>query len=180
MDVNGDGKMRKILAIFVMLTVLASFIYAQERHEDFTEAMQIIEDKIPCDNLSEDQFEILGDYFMEQMHPGEAHEIMDERMGGEGSESLRLMHINMGKAFYCGENYGMMGYGMMGSGMMGNYQNNMMGNYNGYGMMGNNYNTTRFGYGWSLYNILYLVLLVGLIILVYLGIVRLWKKPKKK
>src|SRR3989338_9381974 len=107
--------MRKIPLLLLALLVSA-FPVLVHGEEDFTEAESIIEQKVPCENLSDDQLEKLGDYYMEQMHPGEAHELMDERMGGEGSESLKQMHISMGQRFYCGTagNYS----GMMGSGMM--------------------------------------------------------------
>ena len=48
----------------------------------------------------------------------------------------------------------------------------------GSGMMGNS-----FGYGfgyWSFLNVLYVTLLIGLIILVYIGIIKLWKDIKNK
>jgi hypothetical protein len=68
--------------------------------DTFANAEEIINQRISCSELTNEQLEILGDYFMEQMHSGELHEIMDERMGGEGSDSLRQIHINMGKTFY--------------------------------------------------------------------------------
>ena len=76
-------------------------------------------------------------------------------------------------------NYGMMGYGMMGGyGRGTNYggmTNMMLGNSLGYGMMGN------YGYGyWSFLNFLSLVLVIGLIILIYLWIIKLWKEVYKK
>jgi hypothetical protein len=124
---------------------------------------------------------------MEQMHPGEAHKVMDKMMGGEGSESLRLMHIAMAKRLYCNDindavNYGMRGYGMMGSGknVYGGMMN-MMGGSFGYGMMGN------WGYGmmvssgyWSFINFLSVLLIIGLVILVYLWIIKLWRELSKK
>lgn len=76
---------------------------------------------LDCSKVTDDEFEKLGDSFMEEQHPGDAHEAMDEMMGGEGSESLRLMHINMGQGYLsCGSKsgYGMGGFGMMGGGGM--------------------------------------------------------------
>ena len=77
--------------------------------------------------VSDDQWERLGDAVMELQHSGQAHEVMDQMMGGEGSDSLRQMHINMGKAYLgYGGNYGsgMMSGGMMGFGSMMGYAGN--------------------------------------------------------
>lgn len=97
------------------LVFSASFVFAHSE-PSFAEAEQIIQQQISCDDLTQNQLEILGDYYMEQIHPGEQHEYMDEMMGGEGSDSLRAMHINMGISFYCdgnevpqATNYEMMG-----------------------------------------------------------------------
>ena len=129
--------MKKIftILIFSMLLLSVSLVFAHEH--DFNETKQIIDSGISCDKLTDEQLESIGDYYMEQMHPEELHELMDERMGGEGSESLRQVHIVMAKNFYCGEHQvmptttmntmmgrtGMMntgygaGYGMMGGGL---------------------------------------------------------------
>src|SRR3989338_3992174 len=117
--------MKKTIAV-ILFAVLISSALAQEEHE-FAEAKEIIDSGISCSELANEQLEKIGDYYMEQMHPGEAHEIMDNMMGGEGSESLKQAHINMAKRLYCNENvyvgYGMMGMmNLMGGGMMGNYQ----------------------------------------------------------
>ncbi len=155
--------MRKIFfAIMVVLLLNISLVFAHEH--DFAETKQLIDSGISCDKLTDEQFESIGEYYMEQMHPGEAHEMMDQMMGGEGSDSLKQMHIQMAKRLYCNEDVGgMMGGGMM-SMMMGN---NMMGSGSmgmmGSGMMGN----------WNFINILYIILLIGLIILVYLWILKL-------
>src|SRR3989344_4244389 len=108
--------------------------------DDFEKAKKIIDAKTPCSQLTEAQLESIGDYLMEQMHPGEAHEQMDKMMGGEGSESLRLMHIAMAKRIYCNDYSGMADYGfmgMMGNGMMSGGMMNMMmgGNMMGSGGM---------------------------------------------
>ena len=112
-----------ILAILLISVNLISFSTAHGE-EDFAKAEELIKQKLSCSELTNEQLEIIGDYYMEQMHPGELHKIMDERMGGEGSESLRLVHINIAKAFYCGEHNtmsaGMMNIMMGRSGMMGN------------------------------------------------------------
>jgi len=126
--------MKKILILVVFVILLFSPVYASE---NFDEALEIMQAKIPCSELSDDQLEILGDYYMEQMHPGDLHEVMDERMGGEGSENLRLVHINMAKMFYCGQTNAMP-MNMM-SMMMNRGGNNMMYNFgmmSGYGATG--------------------------------------------
>ena len=163
------------ILIAVLFVLNISFVLADEE-ETFAAAEEIIRQKIPCDILTEGQLESVGDYYMEQMHPGELHEIMDERIGGEGSESLRLVHINMARSFYCGE-YGIMSAGMMnmmmgrsGFGMMNKINfggNNMMGNYfGGYGMYGMGF------FGWTFM----LLILVALILLIIWLIKQIQKK----
>ncbi|MBS3168544.1 hypothetical protein J4216_05430 [Candidatus Woesearchaeota archaeon] len=95
---------RNIILIFFALGILLNslMVYAHGE-ETFAQAEELIKQRIDCNNLTTDQLEIIGEYYMEQMHPGELHEIMDRMMGGEGSESLKQAHINMGNSFYCGE-----------------------------------------------------------------------------
>ena len=166
-----------VLAIFLLINLANA--YATISDSEKNNAESIISSKIGCDKLIDEQLEAIGDYYMEQMHPGEAHEMMDKMMGGEGSESLRQAHINMAKKLYCNEDIGeMMGSGnmmgmmnMAGGGMMSWQapQTNMMGNW-GYSVY------------WNFLSTLFIILLIGLIVLVYLWIARLWKNSygKKK
>lgn len=144
------------MALLVLSNVVADAGHPE--HTDFEQAEGIINAEIPCDALSDEQLELLGDYYMEQMHPGEAHEFMDEMMGGEGSESLKNMHINMAKRLYCGEP-GMMGF----SNPRTNGGINMMG---GYGMMS--------GVGWFGMSLLWLVY-VAIAAFIF-GIIFWWTK----
>src|SRR3989344_2263736 len=151
--------MKKITSILVILLLSIVVVLAQESHDsEIEEGKKLVESKMSCDKLSNEQLEAIGDYYMEQMHPGEAHEIMDNMMGGEGSESLKQVHINMAKRLYCNENV-YIGYGMMGSGGM----MNMMGR----GMMGNyypaSYNYSNYGY-WNIFWILLLAVVIFLIV----------------
>ena len=110
------------IVLFILFLVLTTAGIVSADGHNFTETKQLIDLGISCDGLTDEQLEAIGEYYMEQMHPGEAHEIMDQMMGGEGSASLRQVHMQMARNIYCGENI-MMG-GMMGmDGMM----NNMMG-----------------------------------------------------
>lgn len=115
-----------LLALFLFLTVPAT---AHVGEGELNHTKEIIASNTPCSELSEDEIANIGDYYMEQMHPGEMHDIMDEHMGGQGSESLRQAHIAMGQEYYCDSSTGeasssqwgwmpMMG-GMWGSGMWG-------------------------------------------------------------
>jgi hypothetical protein len=152
-----------IIAFLILAVGLFTFV-AAHGEETFAAAEEIINQKIPCDELTNSQIEILGDYYMEQMHPGELHEIMDERMGGEGSESLRQTHFNMGRAFYCGDhdqlNNGMMNM-MMGRGMMGGFYGG------GYGGM--------WLFGW-----LFMILVLVALILLIVWLIKQIQKPSRR
>ena len=150
--------MKKKILILVIFLLSIAIVLAQESHDsEIEEGEKLVESKISCDKLSNEQLESIGDYYMEQMHPGEAHEIMDNMMGGEGSESLKQVHINMARRLYCNDNV-YIGYGMMGSGGM----MNMMGR----GMMGSypaNYDYSNYGY-WNIFWILLFVATIFLIV----------------
>lgn len=164
--------MKKIMLGFGLMMVMIfalSLVMAVE--DEFAEAKQLIASKTSCSTLSDEQLEKVGDYYMEQMHPGEAHTLMEEMMGGEGSTQLKQMHTLMAKRLYCKENVDVPGYGVMsGNGMMGG-KTKMM-SY-GAGMMGSS------GW-WSITYVLYVLLLLGLVVLVYLWIVKLWKSLNEK
>ncbi|RME54358.1 hypothetical protein D6777_04090 [Candidatus Woesearchaeota archaeon] len=83
--------------IFIILLLL--LMHVAFAHGDLNKAQEIIDKNLPYNNLTDEDFEILGDYYMELM-AGDRHDEMDEMMGGEGSESLRQMHIQMGKKYY--------------------------------------------------------------------------------
>ena len=163
----------------VVILLLSFGLAGAVTQQEINEAKKLIDSKADCKSLSNSQLEIMGEYYMEQMHPGESHELMHQMMGlKEGSEAEEQFHINMAESIYCGETNafgsgGMMNM-MMGGNMMGgqNVQSGMM-----QGMMEN------FGYGvgyWNFVNVLYLILLIGLIILVYFWIIKLFRDSKKK
>ena len=132
--------MKKILALFFIFFLFSTIVSASEA-EEIEKGEQLAKSRISCSVLNEEQLEQIGEYYMELMHPGALHEIMDQRLGGEGSESLRLAHINIAKMMYCSQRnalpISMMNI-MMNRGS-GNYYN-MMGNFgNGFGMMGYNF-----------------------------------------
>ncbi len=154
--------MKKIFTILIFSMLLLSINFVSAYEHDFAETKQLIDSGISCDKLTYEQLEAIGDYYMEQMHPGEAHEMMDQMMGGEGSESLKQVHINMAKRLYCNDNI-YVGYGMMGGGMM----NMMMGNYPAY-----------YSYN-SFWNVLWLIFLIGVIVLIIWFIYKFTSKGKK-
>lgn len=76
------------------------------------------------ETLSDEEYEQLGEAWMEQMM-GTSHEAMDEEMREMmGEEFLRQMHIAMGKRLQSPGSFGMMPMmgmmGMMGTGAFGN------------------------------------------------------------
>ena len=61
----------KILLFAGMVLFSLAFVLA---HENFTETKELIDSGVSCNKLTSSQLEEIGDYYMEQMHPGEAHE----------------------------------------------------------------------------------------------------------
>lgn len=162
--------MKKVILILMLL--MLPMVVAETEHGDSLRAEEILAQQISYDQLLDSDFEILGEYFMEQRHTGEQHEFMDNMMGGEGSEELRLAHINMGKNFY----YNYLQYNLQNSGrdMMGSES---ITNY-GYGMMGGGYNMMESGY-MGLYGIVYLALGAFIFAAIF-WLTYLWLVPKKK
>lgn len=132
--------------------------------------------EINCQRVADAEFEKLGDNVMGIMHPDEKqHELIDQMMGGEGSDSLKAAHIMMGQR-YLGCNSAGFGFGMMngwGSGMMGGWgmmmpffngfgaftrggENSMMGNWGGFGL----------GFGWIFMILFWVLIIVGVIALI--------------
>ena len=164
--------MKKIILLSMLGIILFSFLVVAQEEHDFSKTKQLIDSGISCSELTNEQLEDIGDYYMEQMHPGEAHEYMDEMMGGEGSESLKQVHINIAKRIYCNENvYGMMNGGMMGWGMMRNYyyqnpQNN------------NSYQNTFIGF--QIFFYILIILIIIILVLVTLLLINKLKKQKRR
>lgn len=166
--------MKKIILIFGILLLSVSLVLANGNHQsEIAEGKKLIESKIDCSKLTDEQLEAIGEYYMEQMHPGEAHELMHKMMGiEEGTEYHKQFHVNIARMIYCGDNNtGMMDSGMMGGNMMMPMMRMMMGGYGGmgnmigntfdYGMMGN-----PFGYNyWGFLNIIWLLFWITIIVL---------------
>ncbi|MBU6141607.1 SHOCT domain-containing protein [Patescibacteria group bacterium] len=137
-----------------------------------------------CANLSQNDFDLLGDYFMGQMM-GNYHETMDSIMQQNlGDAGDTAMHVAMGERFsgcntaatlpFSGNN----GFYPMVEMMNGAYANSAA---NGYGMMGSSYAPTAYpagkgmmgdwGYEWSWFSWIWVVLWYALaVVLVILGI----------
>lgn len=101
------------VAFFSVSGVFAAADVPVASTDEFASAKLLISQGAPCGQLSQDQLEQMGDYYMEQMMPGQAHKNMEQVLGGEGSENLKQMHILMARRWYCGDAVGMGMMGMM-------------------------------------------------------------------
>lgn len=167
-----------ILSFFLIspLNVLAvgdHSISVEDVLAEIRESQSITENSaINCEQIDDEQFEELGEAVMSLMHPNsEEHEMMDNMMGGEGSQSLETAHIMMGQQYIgCASgSSGMMGSaGMMGGGMMsamGMMSGSPLKNWAG---GGNIMNTTAGwgGFGWVSMILLWTLMILGIIWLV--------------
>ena len=151
--------MKKVLFVMVILLLTFGLVNAVSQ-EELNEAKALIDSKITCDKLTNEQLEEIGEYYMEQMMPSEAHERAHEMMGlTEGSNAEEQFHIDIARRSYCGETVA--GFGMMGRGMMGNYP-------------------SYYNYGYSsMWNILWIIFLIVAIIFVIWIIYKLTRKAKE-
>lgn len=163
-----------IFVSLLLIFIIISPINVMAHEHNLEEVEQIIKDKVPCEELTEEQLESIGEYYMEQMHPGEAHDIMDEMMGGEGSESLKQVHINMARSFYCGESSAMSA-NMMNM-MMGRESIGMMGSGRMMGNMMSNYRIYRSNFIW----VIEILIIIALVLLIVLLIRKLQKTNLKQ
>ena len=85
----GGKNMKSTKSIFTILILLLVISIAGAEKDDFEAAREVINSKIVCDNLDENQLESLGDYYMEQIQPGEGHENKDKIIGGGGGGGLK-------------------------------------------------------------------------------------------
>lgn len=97
--------MKYLLIISIVAMLLLVPVFA---HEEISAPEDIIKgivarqgaaniSQLDCTKITADEFESLGDSVMERMAGShEPHEQMDNMMGGEGSTSLKQMHIAMG------------------------------------------------------------------------------------
>ena len=168
--------MKKMLLVISLILLLSLSLVSAISQQEINEAKSLIDSKVSCDNLENEQLEIIGEYYMEQMHPGESHKLMHKMMGlEEGTEEEEQFHINMAQAIYCNENVGgMMNYGRMGMmNMMGNYDDD---NKNYGGMM--NMMPYSYGYGFGMFGFFFMILFWGLIIWLVIWIISKYAKQK--
>lgn len=127
--------MSRKFSLLVVVLLLSSLAFAHEEFRTPDEMVNIILSRqgvadakqLDCSKISHKDFELLGDAIMDRMvGDHELHEQMDDMMGGEGSASLRSMHIVMGKN-WLGCSTVLMS-GMMNTNMM-PMMMRMMGNY---------------------------------------------------
>jgi len=125
-------------------------------------------EKINPDKVSQAKLEELGDSVMEAMIGNTAmHDQMDIRLGGDGSDSLKAFHINVGLNYLTDYPNGMMN--LMSGGMMSNNNSYATSGWNGYSMM-NSYASVGVFVGF------FLLLLIVVIALIVLAILKS-KKP---
>jgi len=124
--------------------------------------------KIDCTKVSDARWGELGEVIMEVMHPDpKQHELMGQMMGGNGSDNLQILHINMGRNYLgCASGgFGMMNSGIMGSpisriGTSSNQPTDIGSSMGSYTMMGSSFMGEGLGGGGWVFMILFWILLI--------------------
>jgi len=89
--------MKKIMLVFGIFLLSISLVLANGDHQsEIEEGKKLVDSGISCDKLTDEQLESIGEYYMEQMHPGEQHEAMHKMMGMEEDwENLQSIFTKM-------------------------------------------------------------------------------------
>lgn len=106
-----------IISVFLLVTNPTHVLASEEEVKEGQEIWQKVStDQLKCENLTDRQFESLGEFFMEQMvGSSSSHETMDKQVEQMmGKEGLEKMHIVMGKRMSGCQSGVSMGGGMMG------------------------------------------------------------------
>ena len=168
--------MNKTAVLIMILSLIVPVSWANDDAE-IAQGKQLVESDVNCEKLTDDQLESIGEYYMESMHPGPAHDAMHVMMGPkEGTPQHEAVHVQIAQMMYCNKGYGagMMGMmyargnttgfmPMMGSQMM---YGGMMGGWGNYGLNGG--------------ATLWMIILLGLVVVVWLWVIKLFKEVFKK
>lgn len=177
--------MKILLALALVLSgfFVFSASIANAQDKGVVEGQKIFEKfqkkEISCSSLKDNDFEKLGDYYMDQMM-GSSHEAMDQRIESvSGEEGLKNMHIVMGKRISgCGVGFMPMMW-MMGSAFAPQSFGGTKGG--GTNMMGWGYgNMMGFGGNWGIFSVFSLFYSILILAILVLLVVWLWKQIQKK
>ncbi len=172
--------MKKVIFLTIFIIFALAFSInsvladSQSDHQnEINVGKALVETKVDCNKLTDEQFEAIGEYLMEQMHPGESHEAMHQMMGmKEGTKYHKNLHINMAKKMYCNQNSMMDSGELMGTMPMMNMIGNMM-----------NWSNWGFGMGWSWFGRIFMLSFWLIIIFSIIALIR-WlinqSKPEMK
>ena len=182
------------LAFIAVLVIGFGLVAAQSTDPSVLAGQAIVNSGVPCSQLNQTQLLLVGEYYMELIHPGAAHEYMDQMMGGDSSPMDQQMHLSLAEAYYCGNAtganaslaylntaypaYGGMmgrpGYGMMGYGAYNPSVYSQAVPAAGGGMMGWNGWGYPPAFGWT--GIICIVIGLLVIVVLALAAVYLYKK----
>jgi uncharacterized membrane protein len=175
-------QIKKFILIYIFI-LLFSFSFAfthtedAELNQEIQKGKEIVEKfyrgEVKCQDLTNEDFHSVGEYFMEQMVGGSDHITMNkmiEQMHGKQGEEL--MHINMGKRFLGCDGGGKTS--MMVGGMP------MMGYWGFWNWRGWNFLALIFGIVGILWLLVILSFPILVLILLILGIIYLIKKLKSE
>jgi putative membrane protein len=171
-SISAQGMMNWSNTPTVTSSIVSSTAQEEAEGKDIWDKLQ--SKQFTCRSLTDDNFDVLGEYFMGQsVGNTERHAAMNQMMKNMmGEQAETQMHISLGKrSSECDTNAPFpSGYGlpMMGW-MMGGGGNPMMG-YGGWNNWNNMMSWGGFGFGWIFMIVFWMLIVLGVVALVrYLG-----------
>lgn len=92
------------LLIMLVLMLLASQLFAHRGlglKIEYEIGRTLVAQNVSCENLSDFELEMIGDYYLETKYPGRYHEMIDSGMGSRTEEEINQFHRDVAYEYYC-------------------------------------------------------------------------------
>lgn len=92
----------KLALAFVLLFAAAMFAHrGLGLKVEYEIGKTLVAQNVSCENLSDFELEMIGDYYLETKYPGDYHRLIDSGFGSRNEEEINQFHRDVAYEYYC-------------------------------------------------------------------------------